>query len=86
MRKRVYLAILLSGLAGLPMSLVAQSGNPITGKIIAKSDGQPLVGATISSKSGKSVIKTDKDGNYTINAQSDDFLIIENVGYLSCDS
>lgn len=83
MRKRVYLAILLSGLAGLPMSLVAQSGSSITGKIIAKSDGQPLAGATITSKSGKSVIKADKDGNYTINAQSGDFLIIKNVGYLS---
>ena len=57
----------------LPLSAMAQS--KITGKVIDTATGETLIGATVQVKgTGKGTI-TDIEGNYSINASSDDKLI-----------
>ncbi|MEZ5044503.1 MAG: SusC/RagA family TonB-linked outer membrane protein [Saprospiraceae bacterium] len=53
---------------------------PIRGKIIDV-DGQPLIGATISVKGTSRGTVTDVDGNFTIDAEVGEVLVISYVGY-----
>ena len=65
----------------LPLSAMAQS--KITGKVIDTATGETLIGATVQVKgTGKGTI-TDIEGNYSINASSDDKLIFSSIGYIT---
>jgi TonB-dependent starch-binding outer membrane protein SusC len=53
---------------------------PIAG-IVRSSDGQPIAGANITVKGTKRGSTTNADGNFTINANNNDILIISSIGY-----
>ncbi len=67
-------------LAILLLSSMAMSfAQTVTGTVTA--DGQPLPGATVVVKGTSTGTSTDFDGNYTINASSDNTLVFSYVGY-----
>ena len=53
----------------------------ITGKVLDKS-GEPIIGANVFEKRTKNGAITDVDGNFSINAQKGDIIIISYVGFL----
>lgn len=63
-------------------SQATSPAQPITGKITDES-GQPLVGATIQVKGETAGTVTDVDGNFVIEAEPEDVLIISYVGYIT---
>lgn len=56
---------------------------PVRGKIISKTDGQPLPGASVLIKGTKTSVTTDAEGNFSINATSGDVLVFFFMGYAS---
>jgi TonB-linked SusC/RagA family outer membrane protein len=64
----------------LSLSLFAQT--TITGRVLSNSDKQPVVGATVQVKGGKSATLTGSDGSFTItSSQKVSALVITIVGY-----
>jgi len=53
----------------------------ITGKIISNADKQPLTGATVQVRGGKTAVQTGADGAFTIDAPDNGTLLISSVGY-----
>jgi iron complex outermembrane receptor protein len=46
-------------------------------------NGQPVIGANVAIKNGKDSVNTDMDGNFTINAQTGQTLVVTYVGFKS---
>jgi TonB-dependent starch-binding outer membrane protein SusC len=66
----------------LSLSLFAQTS--ITGRVLSSTDKQPVVGATVQVKGGKSATLTGSDGTFTINStQKVSSLVITIVGFES---
>jgi len=66
----------------LSLSLFAQTS--ITGRVLSNSDKQPIAGATVQVKGGKSATLTGSDGSFTItSSQKVSALVITIVGYES---
>jgi TonB-linked SusC/RagA family outer membrane protein len=66
----------------LSLSLFAQTS--ITGRVLSNTDKQPIVGATVQVKGGKSATLTGSDGSFTItSSQKVGALVITIVGYES---
>ena len=67
----------------LTFSLVAQipAVHKITGKIIAKTNGTPVTGASIGVKGTKNIVVSDERGEFSIMASADERLVISSVGY-----
>ena len=66
----------------LSFSLFAQS--TITGRVLSGSDKQPVVGATVQAKGGKSATTTGSDGSFSLTSnQKVSALVITIVGYES---
>jgi TonB-dependent starch-binding outer membrane protein SusC len=66
----------------LSVSLFAQT--PITGRVLSNADRQPVVGATVQVKGGKSATLTDANGNFSLNSSGKvSSLVITIVGYQS---
>ena len=63
----------------LPVASVQQQVNKITG-VITDAEG-PVIGASIKVKDSKEAAVTDIDGNFTINAQKGQVLVITYIGY-----
>jgi TonB-dependent starch-binding outer membrane protein SusC len=64
----------------LSLSLFAQTS--ITGRVLSSTDKQPVVGATVQVKGGKSATLTGSDGSFTItSSQKVSALVITIVGY-----
>lgn len=58
-----------------------QAGRKITGVVMDES-GQPIIGATVSVKSNPKLIAvTDADGQFSINAGSNDVLVFSYIGF-----
>ncbi len=53
---------------------------PVTGKVLDE-DGEPLPGASIVVKGTSTGTTTDFDGNYTINANTGDVLVVSYIGF-----
>jgi TonB-linked SusC/RagA family outer membrane protein len=81
MRKRFSL---LRGIAAVvlvfAMTSVLYAQNAVTGKVLTD-NGQPLAGATITIKGTKKQTTTDANGSFSIQAGSDDMLVVTNIGY-----
>jgi TonB-linked SusC/RagA family outer membrane protein len=54
---------------------------PIKGKIIDATNGQPIAGATIAIKGASSAVTSDANGEFTIQADNRDVLVVSYVGY-----
>jgi TonB-linked SusC/RagA family outer membrane protein len=65
-----------------PCILHAQDDlHKLSGKVIDKTSGEPLQGATIALKNGKRAVTTGRDGGFTLEARPGDILVISLVGY-----
>lgn len=83
MGKRIFIATLV---AISPLLAIAQ--NKITGHISDVRSGEPLIGASVIVKSGKTQgVVTDFDGNFTLNTRADAPLTlrVEYIGYRPLD-
>lgn len=78
MRKNA-IAIAVALLLFLPLFTLAQ--NTITGHIVNSKDGTPVSGATVLVKGKTSGVKTDANGNFTINASPGDVLTVSSVNF-----
>ena len=81
MNKKTLLFFLLA-LMMSPFVALAQNIK-VTGKVISSDDGLGLPGVTIQVKGTATGTVTDLDGNYSLNADSQDVLVFSFVGYKS---
>lgn len=58
--------------------------SPIRGRVL-DDDGQPLAGASVSVKNSKRVAVTDTGGQFTLNVNEGDIIVVSFVGYQSKD-
>jgi TonB-linked SusC/RagA family outer membrane protein len=80
--KAVPVAALLNQRSGVMAVDFFAAGNPITGRI-TNENGEALVGATMKVKGSKTVVATDANGRFTIQASIGDVLEISFVGFSS---
>ncbi len=64
-------------------SLVVTAQTRITGKVIGSDDRQPVIGATVKIKGTNVGAVTDVSGNFAVNANNGDVLVITYIGYQS---
>ena len=64
----------------VPFTSFAQTS--ISGRVVNQKDGSPVIGATILVKGAKTGTKTDANGNFTINANPGDVLIVSSVSFV----
>ncbi len=64
----------------LPLLSFGQ-GQKVSGKVVDSSTGETLPGVTIQVEGSSSGTITDVDGNYSINANAEDFLVFSFIGY-----
>jgi len=62
-----------------PLLTFAQTG--ISGKVVNSKDGTPVSGATVLVRGKNTGVKTDANGNFTINASPGDVLVISSVNF-----
>ena len=55
----------------------------VSGKVIESSSGEALTGVTVLIKGTTSGTTTDINGNYSLNASSDDILVFSFIGFIS---
>jgi TonB family protein len=61
--------------------MIFKTDTIISGKVISITEGTPIIGVTVSVKGKNEIVFTDKQGNYRIEASSDDELTFSNVGF-----
>lgn len=64
------------------LGIYAQDVN-VTGTVVASTDGEPLIGATVMVKGTSTGTATDIDGKFTIQAKKGSSLLVSYVGYKS---
>ena len=80
--KRLLTLISIMCLAGL--SAWAQTGRvTVQGKVISKTDGEPLLGVTIAEKGTTNGTITDLDGNFSIMCTEEATIVASYVGYIN---
>lgn len=85
MLKRVTaMAMLAFGflLFGATETAYAQDNVNVSGVVVDAEDGNPLPGVSIQVKGTSRGTSTDVDGNYSLNASSEDILVFSYVGYI----
>ena len=55
----------------------------VEGTVVSKSDGEPIIGATVIEKGTANGTVTDFDGNYTLELSDNGILAISYIGYKS---
>ena len=63
------------------LTLVTHAQKTLAGKIVDKSSGAPLTGASIKVKGSSHGTSTNTEGLFRIEVKTDDILIISNIGY-----
>ena len=82
MKRTILSAILLSFLA-----IIAQAQNiTVHGTVLSKSDGEPLIGASIVCEDIKTGVSTDFDGNFKISVPEGATLKFSYVGFNSTEA
>ena len=61
----------------------ALMAKPISGKVVSATDGEALIGATVQVQGTQTGTVTDFDGNFTLNAEDGQTLVISYVCYLT---
>ena len=77
--KKAIVLFFLTCLCALPVSLWAQSLQ-ISGRIVSKTTGNPLAGATVRLKGTDQATISDGQGNFTIKAKQGNVLVITYIG------
>ena len=67
---------------GLACAVVMAQGAVVKGTV-TDPDGEPLIGATVQVQNSKVAVVTDLDGNFTIDAEPGQNLVVSYVGYNS---
>ena len=78
--KFVLLVVALFTMQAMFGALMAK---PISGKVVSATDGEALIGATVQVQGTQTGTVTDFDGNFTVNAEEGQTLVISYVGYLT---
>ena len=78
--KFVLLVVALFTMQAMFGALMAK---PISGKVVSATDGEALIGATVQVQGTQTGTVTDFDGNFTLNAEDGQTLVISYVGYLT---
>jgi TonB-linked SusC/RagA family outer membrane protein len=60
---------------------ILQAQNSVTGKVVNKSDNQPIAGASVREKGANTGTQTGEDGSFTISVSNKAVLVISVVGY-----
>jgi TonB-linked SusC/RagA family outer membrane protein len=81
MRKKSFPARVGMLICLLLTTLFLHAQKPVTGRILSSEDQKPVVGATIKVKGTQKFTSTDENGNFSIVANSNDVLIITNIGF-----
>lgn len=63
-------------------SLFGQT-NQVSGVIISATDNEPIIGANVVVHSSKEGVISDANGNFSIQAKSNDVLVFSSVGFIS---
>ena len=61
----------------------ALSAKVVTGKVVSATDGEELIGATVQVQGTQTGTVTDFEGNFKINANEGQTLVVSYVGFLS---
>lgn len=78
--KKTFLYVLLM----LVTAIGAQAGNiTVNGTVLSKSDGEPLIGATVLSEALKTGASTDIDGHFTLSVPEGSKLTVSYVGFIA---
>ena len=65
--------------------VLAQPPRPVTGRVLAKTDGKGLPGANVVIKGTTNGATTNADGTFTLSASPDVTLVVSYIGYVSQD-
>lgn len=72
---------LLLWIAGMLLSVQAFAQAIVVNGTVVEKDGEPIIGANVLIKGTTNGAITDLDGNFTLNAQQGDILVISFIGY-----
>ena len=82
-RTSLKFALLIVALFTMQAMFGALMAKPISGKVVSATDGEALIGATVQVQGTQTGTVTDFDGNFTLNAEDGQTLVISYVGYLT---
>ncbi len=82
-RTSLKFALLIVTLFTMQAMFGALMAKPISGKVVSATDGEALIGATVQVQGTQTGTVTDFDGNFTLNAEDGQTLVISYVGYLT---
>ena len=82
-RTSLKFALFIVALFTMQAMFGALMAKPISGKVVSATDGEALIGATIQVQGTQTGTVTDFDGNFTLNAEDGQTLVISYVGYLT---
>ena len=71
---------LLLWIAGMLLSVQAFAQAIVVNGTVVEKDGEPIIGANVLIKGTTNGAITDLDGNFTLNAQQGDILVISFIG------
>ena len=82
-RTSLKFALFIVALFTMQAMFGALMAKPISGKVVSATDGEALIGATVQVQGTQTGTVTDFDGNFTVNAEDGQTLVISYVGYLT---
>ena len=82
-RTSLKFALFIVALFTMQAMFGALMAKPISGKVVSATDGEALIGATVQVQGTQTGTVTDFDGNFTLNAEEGQTLVISYVGYLT---
>ena len=82
-RTSLKFVVLVVALLTVQAMFGALMAKPVSGKVVSALDGEPLIGATIQVQGSQTGAVTDFDGNFTVNAEEGQTLVVSYVGYLT---
>ena len=82
-RTSLKFALLVVALFTMQAMFGALMAKPISGKVVSATDGEALIGATIQVQGTQAGTVTDFDGNFTVEAEEGQTLVVSYVGFLT---
>lgn len=82
-RTSLKFALLVVALFTMQAMFGALMAKPISGKVVSATDGEALIGATVQVQGTQAGTVTDFDGNFTVEAEEGQTLVVSYVGFLT---